>query len=108
LPDGRQQANGESRRQAASQAKEIKTQAKVGALIEKPSQKRAHRRKLERTKAGGARGRNFKARAGKTASGDPEVQWTADAGYSSAVLPTMQGPVEVESSPQACERDREA
>jgi len=46
-----------------------------------------------------------KARARKSATGDPEVQWTADAGYSSAAQLTMQGPVEVESSPQACESD---
>jgi len=31
----------------------------------------------------------------------PEMQWTVEAGYSSAVHPTMQGPVEVESSSQA-------
>jgi len=43
-----------------------------------------------------------KARAGRSAAGDPEVQWTADAGYSSAAQPTMLGPVEVESSPQVC------
>jgi len=49
-----------------------------------------------------------KARARKSAAGDAEVQWTADAGYSSAAQPTMQGPVEVESSPQACERDSAA
>jgi len=56
LPDEWQQAAGESRRQAASQATEIKTQAKAGALVEEPSQKRASQRKLERTKAGRARG----------------------------------------------------
>jgi len=49
-----------------------------------------------------------KARAPKSAAGDPEVQRTVDAGYSSAAQLTMQGPVEVESSPQACERDSAA
>jgi len=50
----------------------------------------------------------LKARAGKSATGDPEVQWTADGGYSSAAQLTMQGPVEVESAPQAWERDSAA
>ena len=108
MPDEWQQAAGESRRQAASQAKEIKTQAKVGALIEKPSQKRTSQRKLERQRSWQSQWMRQKARARKSAAGDPEVQWTADAGYSSTAQPAMQGPVEVESSPQACERDRTA
>jgi len=58
LPDEWQQAVGASRRQAASQATEIKAQAKAGALVEEPSQKKSHQRKLERTKAGRARGRD--------------------------------------------------
>jgi len=49
LPDEWQQAEGESRKQAASQAEEIKTQAKAGALVEEPSQKKARQRKLERS-----------------------------------------------------------
>jgi len=84
LPDEWQQAAGESRRQAASQAEEIKTQAKAGALIEEPSQKRASRRKLERQRSWQGQGMRQKARARKSATGDPEVQWTADGGYSSA------------------------
>jgi len=84
LPDGWQQAAGESRRQAARQATEIKTQAKAGALIEEPSQKRASRRKLERQRDWQSQRMRLKARAKKSATGDPEVQWTADGGYSSA------------------------
>jgi len=56
LPDEWRQAVGESRRQAASQAKRLRRGRKSAQLIEEPSQKRARQRKLERTKAGGARG----------------------------------------------------
>jgi len=65
-------------------ARETKTQAKAGALIEEPSQKRTSQRKLERHRSWQSQWMRQKARARKSATGDPEVQWTAEAGYSSA------------------------
>jgi hypothetical protein len=68
----------------ADRARETKTQAKAGALIEEPSQKRTSQRKLERHRSWQSQWMRQKARARKSATGDPEVQWTAEAGYSSA------------------------
>jgi len=86
----------------------LRRRRRPATLIEKPSQKRASQRKLERHRSWQSQGMRQKARAKKSATGDPEVQWTVDGGYSSAAQLTMQGPAEVESSPQACERDRVA
>jgi len=86
----------------------LRRRRRPATLIEKPSQKRASQRKLERQRSWQSQGMRQKARARKSATGDPEVQRTVDGGYSSAAQLTMQGPAEVESSPQACERDRVA
>jgi len=105
LPDGLKQAAGESRRQAESQAIEIKTQAKAGALIETPSQRTTSQRELVSRKTGGASGEGRR----REPEGRPQVirrcngRWMRDTHR--RLSRRCKVPLEAESSPQACERD---
>jgi len=105
LPDGLKQAAGESRKQASSQAKEIKTQAKAGALIDTPSQRTTSQRELVSRKTGGASGEDI----GREPESQPLVIRRCNGrrmrDTHRRLSRRCKVPLEVESSPQACERD---